>query len=86
LKEYENVEIGAAMAFSIPRKLRPKVCIKSTLDNFDKVVLKRIVHNSFLTEKQRPTLKAIHRKMCETNGYVGGVSSMRLELKKMGIR
>jgi len=28
LKEGENVEIGVAMAFSTPRKLRPKVCTK----------------------------------------------------------
>ena len=28
LKEGENVETGVTMAFSTPRKLRPKVCIK----------------------------------------------------------
>jgi hypothetical protein len=28
LEEGENVETGVAMAFSTPRKLRPKVCIK----------------------------------------------------------
>ena len=32
-KEGENVETGVAMAFSTPRKLRPKVCTKSVLDN-----------------------------------------------------
>jgi hypothetical protein len=35
LKEGENLETGVAMAFSTPRKLRPKVCTKSILDNFD---------------------------------------------------
>jgi hypothetical protein len=34
LVEGENVETGVAMAFSTPRKLRPKVCTKSILDNF----------------------------------------------------
>jgi len=58
----EHVETGVTMAFSTPRKLRPKVCTKSILDNFDEAVL-RIVHNFYLTEKQRPTLKAIHSKM-----------------------
>ena len=29
LKEGENVETGVTMAFSTPRKLRPKVCTKS---------------------------------------------------------
>ena len=35
LKEGENVETGVAMTFSTSRKLRPKVCTKSSLDNFD---------------------------------------------------
>jgi hypothetical protein len=63
LKESEKVETGVTMAFSTPRKLRPKVCAKSILDNFDKAVLRKIVHNFYLTEKQRPPLKAIHSKM-----------------------
>jgi hypothetical protein len=46
LKEGENVETAVTMAFSTPRKLRPKVCTKSILDNFDEAVLRRIVHNS----------------------------------------
>jgi hypothetical protein len=77
------VATGVAMAFSTPHKLRPKVCTKSILDNFDEAVL-RTVHNFYLTEKQQLTLKAIHSKMCESTGYVGGVSSLRLVLRKMG--
>jgi hypothetical protein len=86
LKEGKNVETGVTMAFSTPRKLRPKVCTKSILDNFDEAVLIRIVHNFYLTEKQQPTLKAIHSKMCDSNGYGGGGSSLRLVLRKMGFR
>jgi hypothetical protein len=86
LKEGKHVETGVTMAFSIPRKLRPKVCTKSVLDNFDEAVLRRIVHNFYLTEKQRPTLKAIHSKMCKSTGYGGGVTSLRLVLRKMGFR
>jgi len=52
LKKGENLETGVAMAFSTPHKLRPKVCTKSFLDNFDEAVLRRIVHNFYLTEKQ----------------------------------
>jgi len=84
LKDGENVETGVAVAFSIPCKLRPEVCTKSILDNFDDAVLRRIVYNFYLTEKQRPTLKTIHRKMCESTGYGGCVSSLRLVLRKMG--
>ena len=86
LKDGENVETGVAMAFSTPRKLRTKVCTKSISDNFDEAVLRITVHNFYFTEKQRSTLKAIHSKMCESTGYGGGVSSLRLVLRKMGFR
>ena len=77
MKKGENVETGVAMAFSTPRKIRPNVCTKSILDNFDEAVLRGIVHNFYLTEKQRPNLKEIHSRMCESTGYGGGVSSLR---------
>ena len=86
LKEGEHVETGVTMAFSTPRKLRPKVCTKSILDDFDEAVLRRIVHKFYLTEKQRPTLKAIHSKVCESTGNRGGVSLLRLVLRIMGFR
>jgi hypothetical protein len=85
LKEGVNVETGVSMAFSTPRKQRPSVCTKSVLDKFDEVVLRRIVHNFYVTEKQRPTLKATYRKMCEFTGYGEGVTSLRLVLRKMPI-
>jgi hypothetical protein len=71
LKEGENVETGIAMAFSTPRTLRTKVCTESILDNYE-AVLRRIVHNFYLTEKQQPTLKAIHSELCESTCYGGG--------------
>jgi hypothetical protein len=86
MKEGEHVEICVTMSFSTPRKLRPKVCTKSVLDNFNEIVLRRIAHNLYLTEKQPPTLKAIHSKMCESTGYGGGVTSLRLVLRKLEVR
>jgi hypothetical protein len=86
LDEGENSGTGVAMAFSTPCKLRPKFCTTSILDNFDEAVLRKVVHNFYLTEKQRPTLKAIHSKMCESTCYGGGVSSLSLVLRKMGFR
>ena len=73
LKEDENVETGVAMTFLTPRKLRPKVSTKSILDNFDAADLRKTFHNFYLAEEQRPTLKAIHSKMCESTGYGGAV-------------
>jgi hypothetical protein len=86
LKEGESVETGDAMAFSTPRKHRTIFCTKCILDNFDEAVLRRIVHNFYLIEKQRQTVKAIHSKMCDSTGYEGGVTTLRLVLKKMGCR
>ena len=86
LKEGENVETDVAMAFSTTRKLRPNVCTKSISDNFDEVVLRKVVHHFYFTEKQRPTLKVIHSKMCESTDYGGGVFSLRLVIRKMGFR
>ena len=82
LKEGENVETGVTMAFSNPHELRTKVCTKSVLDNFDEIVLRKIFHNFYLTEKQRPTLKAIRSKVCESTRYGGGISSLSLVLRK----
>jgi hypothetical protein len=82
LKEGESVESGDAMAFSTPRKQRTKLCNKSILYIFYEAVLRIIVHNFYLTDKERPTVKAIHSKMCESTGYEGGVTSLRLVLKK----
>ena len=82
----ENVETGVTMVFSTLHTPRPKVCTKIVLDNFDEVVLRRIINDFYFTEKQRPTMKAIHSKMCESTGYGGGITSLRLVLRKMGFR
>jgi hypothetical protein len=82
LKEDENVETGVAMAFTIPSKIRPKDCTKSILDNIEEAVLRKIVPNFYLTEEQGPTQKTVYSKLCETTGFGGGVSSMRLVLRK----
>ena len=58
MKEGENVETGVKMAFLTLRKLRPKSSHQSVLDNFDEAVMRTIVHNFYLTEKQQPTTTA----------------------------
>jgi hypothetical protein len=86
VKEGENVKHGAAMPFSTPCKLRPKRRTKSVLDDSDEAVLRRNVHNLYLTEKERPTLKAIHAKIRKCTCYEGGVSSLRKIHRRMGFR
>jgi hypothetical protein len=81
VKEGKNVK-HVAMPFSTPRKLRPKKCTKSILDGFNEAVLRGIVHSFYLTEKERPTLKAINAKIRESACYEG-VSSLRKILRRM---
>jgi hypothetical protein len=83
VKEGENVKHGVGMPFSTPRKLRLKRRTKSVLDGFDEAVSRRIVHNFYLTEKERPTLKAINAKIRESTCYEGGVSSLGKILRRM---
>ena len=58
MKEGENVETGVTMVFLTLRKLRPISVYQSILDNSDEAVLRTIVHNDYLTDKQRPTTTA----------------------------
>jgi hypothetical protein len=82
VKEGGNGKHVVAMPFSTPHKLRPKKCTKSVLDDFNEAVLRRIVHNLYLTEKERPTVKAIHAIIRESTCYEGGVSSLRKILRR----
>jgi hypothetical protein len=86
VKEGENVKRGVAVPFSTSRKLRPKKYSKSVLHDFDEAVLRRIVNNFYLTEKERPTLRVIHAKIREPMCYEAGVSSLRKILRRMGFR
>jgi hypothetical protein len=83
VKAGKNAKHVVAVPFSAPRKLRPKKCTKSILDGFDEAVLRRIVHNFYLTEKERPTLKAINVKIRESACYLGAVSSLRKILRRI---
>ena len=49
------METGVTMAFLTLRKLRPISLYQSILDNSDEALLRTIVHNDYLTYKQRPT-------------------------------
>jgi hypothetical protein len=71
-KECENVETGVAMAFSTPRKLRPKVCTKSILDNARKGEMlfwlntHGIRYSSDMTKAELYDLIKMHKPQYET--------------------
>ena len=52
------METGVTMAFLTLRKQRTISLYQSILDHSDEAVLRTIVHNYYLTDKQRPTTTA----------------------------
>jgi hypothetical protein len=55
IKERKEVDKGTSALFSTPRKSRPKKKV-AVLDAFDEEVIRRLIHNFHVTQKQRPTL------------------------------
>ncbi|KAF5286441.1 hypothetical protein FQR65_LT12622 [Abscondita terminalis] len=66
----------------------PKLSPKSSVDNCGEQVIRRIIHNFHITEKQKPTVEGIYNliKDDETVGYSGKKTSFRSLLLKMGFR
>lgn len=59
VKEAEDVHSGRVTSFSSPGKTRTRPSPKSTLRIEDKESIRSIVHNFYIHEKRRPTLKGI---------------------------
>lgn len=56
-KEMQDVSTGASISFSSPSKKRSKSSPKSTLMEWQTQIIRTFVHNFYLTEQRRPTLK-----------------------------
>jgi hypothetical protein len=59
---------------------------KIVLLDFDEAVSRTTVHNFYLTEKQRLTLKAICTKMRESVESGESMPSLRKKLRRTGFR
>ncbi|KAK4886753.1 hypothetical protein RN001_003024 [Aquatica leii] len=56
-KESDSIERGETSSFSSPRKERPKRCTKKDVLPAEKQIIRNIIHNFYLTERRRPTLR-----------------------------
>jgi hypothetical protein len=54
IKEGKEVDKGTSASFSAPAKSRPKKV--AVVDAFDVDVIRRLIHNFHVKQKQRPTL------------------------------
>ncbi|KAK4886718.1 hypothetical protein RN001_002989 [Aquatica leii] len=66
----------------------PKTSSKSSVDNCSEQIIRRIIYNFHIIEKQKPTIAAIYNliKDDDSIGFLGKKSSLRTLLIKMGFR
>lgn len=86
IKQAKNIEVGDASSFSTPGKKRPKSNSKCKLDDFDKCVVRRTIHNFHTIYKEIPTMEKVHRKLVEDIHFKGSVSSLRGIVRKLHFR
>lgn len=71
--------------FKSPKKTR---CRKNIIiiDDFDKAVIRRTIHNFHITDKEVPTMKRIHEKLKTEINYPGSIWSLRKEVSLLGFK
>lgn len=72
--------------FRTPGKKRAGKRRVTGIDNCDQGVIKRVVHNFHITEKELPTLGQLLKKLKELIKFEGSASSLRRILKDLGFK
>jgi hypothetical protein len=86
IKEGREVDKGTSASFSAPGKSRPKKKKVAVVDAFDADVIRRLIHNFHVTQKQRPALNTVPPLIRENTNFKIGKTSLRIILKKLGFR
>lgn len=88
LKEKKDIEsVGLeGQGFSTPRKKWRKRNKKSTLDDFDKTVVRRTVYDFHKSHNERPTLKTLLPAIKDKIDFKGGVWALRQVIRELGFR
>jgi hypothetical protein len=79
-----EVDKGTSAAISTSRKSRPKKKV-AVVDAFDVDVIRRLIHNFHVTQKQRHTLNTVLPLIRENTNFKGGKTSLRI-ISKLGFR
>lgn len=85
LHKAKDVELGTT-SFTTPGKKRPNSSKKFDLDDFDKSVVRRTIHNFHKTNNENPTIKKIHAKLVEDIDFKGSLTTLRRIVKRLGFR
>jgi hypothetical protein len=64
-KRERQFDKGTSASFSTPSKSRPKKKKFAVVDAFDEEVIRRLIHNFHVTQRQRPTLNTVLRLIRE---------------------
>lgn len=56
------------------------------IDNIDRGIIKRMIHNFHITESKLPTLKSLLKKVKEETAYTGSANSLRRIINDLGFK
>jgi hypothetical protein len=86
VNERKEVYKGTSSSFSTPEKSRPKKKKVAVIDTFDEEVIRRLIHNFHVQQKQRRSLNTVLPLISENSNFKGGKTSLRINLKTLGFR
>lgn len=72
--------------FRTPGKKRPRANPITGVDDFDKGVIKRCIHNFHVTEKELPTLEKLRVKLRNDINFNGSKTSLGRLIKRIGFK
>ncbi|KAK4879625.1 hypothetical protein RN001_007771 [Aquatica leii] len=87
LKQGRAIDCSEQTSFVVLTPI-PKTSPKSSVDNCSEQIIRRIIYNFHIIEKQKPTIAAIYNliKDDDSIGFLGKKSSLRTLLIKKGCR
>lgn len=85
-KEQGKIERGERSSFSTPDTSRERTRTVTGLNEFDKCIVRRTVHEYYVKEKCCPTIGKLKDKLQESIGFKGCSTSLRRILKELGFK
>lgn len=83
LKEFESMQFNQKFKTPIKKSKRKS---RITVDEFDREVIRRTIHNFHITNKETPTLKLILEKLKDDIDYRGSITTLRKHVSLLGFK
>lgn len=84
VKESDKLNKLAVFQTTKKKQIRPKPV--TGIDDFDQGVIKRIIHNFHITDKELPTIRKLKEKLKADLNFQGSETSLRKIVKSLGFR